>query len=185
MKKYILGILIIISVVLISGCVSNSNNNNETQIQTLAENGISMKFPGTWVSANSKNNETVVAVADPNFVDSTTGFGKVSVVIQKKTLNSSSKDFSSITTLFNQTYQNLFSNSSYKLIAEGYVTVGTYSDALECIYTFDENGTVKKHRAIWIEDNNEVYVILCTAPENEFDSQFKNFDFIINNFKII
>ncbi|MDR2967273.1 MAG: hypothetical protein LBU74_04940 [Methanobacteriaceae archaeon] len=185
MNKYILGIIIIVSVTLISGCISNSNNNNETQVQTLAENGISIKFPGTWVSANSKNNETIVAVADPNFIDSSTGFGKVSVVIQKKTLNSTSGNSTSIEGLFNQTYKNLFSNSSYKLIAEGFVTVGKYSNAFECIYTVDENGTIKKHRAIWIEGNKDVFVILCTAPENEFDSQLKNFDFIINNFKIL
>ena len=183
MKKYILGIIVIISVVLVSGCISNSNNDNADQPQTLAENGISIKFPGTWVSANSKNNETIAAIADPNSIDSSTGLGKISVVIQKRTLNSSLKNSSSIEALFNQTYKVLFSNNTYNLIAEGNVTVGEYN-ALECVYTIDKNGTVKQHRAIWIENNNNVYVILCTAPENEFSSQSKNFDFIINSFKI-
>jgi len=183
MKKYILGIIVIISVTLVSGCISNSDNDID-QPQTLTENGILIKYPGTWVSANSKNNETIVAVADPNSVDSSTSFGKVSVVIQKRTLNSSLKNSSSIEALFNQNYKNLFSNNTYNLIAEGNVTFGQYN-ALECIYTVDENGTVKQHRAIWIGNGNDVYVILCTAPENEFDSQSKNFDFIINSFKII
>ena len=185
MKKYFLGIIIIISVVLVSGCISNSNDDNTNQPLSLVENGISIKYPGTWVSANSKNNETIAAVADPNFIDSATGLGKVSVVIQKKSINSSSKNASSIEMLFNQTYKNLFSDSSYKLIAEGYVTIGKSINALECIYIVKKNGTDKKHRAIWIENNGDIYVILCTAPENEFDSQTKNFDFIINSFKII
>ena len=185
MKKYILGIVIIISVVLVSGCISDSNNNNTDQPQTLAQKGISIKFPGTWVSADSKNNETIVAVADPNSIDSTTGFGKISVVIQKKTLPSSANDSSSLETLFNQNYKDLFSNDTYKIIAEGTIAIGKYDNAFECVYTMNENGTVKKHRAIWIGNEKDVYIILCTAPENEFDSQSKNFDFIINNFKII
>jgi hypothetical protein len=184
MKKYILGLMIIILVILASGCISDSDNNNKNQPQTLAENGILIKYPGTWVAADSKNNETIAAVADPGSVDSSTSFGKVSVVIQKKTLNSSLKDSSSLEILFEQNYNNLFSNSTYKLIAEGNITFGEYINASECIYTIDENGTVKKHRAIWIENGNDVYVILCTAPESEFDSQSKNFDFIINSFKI-
>ena len=183
MKKYILGIIVIISVILVSGCISNSDNNDADQPKTLTEGGISIKYPGTWVPANSKNNETIAAVADPDSIDSSTGFGKVSVVIQKRTVNSSSNP-SSIETLFSQNYKDLFSNSSYKLIAEGNVTVGKYENAFECVYTIDENGTVKKHRAIWIENNNDIYVILCTAPETEFDSHSKNFDFIINTFKI-
>jgi len=183
MKKSILGIIVIIfSVVLVSGCISD--NSNADQPQALAKNGISIKYPETWVFADSKNNETIAAVADPNSVDSSTGFGKVSVVIQKKTLNSSLRNSSSIETLFDQNYKNLFSNNTYNLIAEGNVTVGDYN-ALECVYTVDENGTVKQHRAIWIGNGNDVYVILCTAPENEFDSQSKNFNFIINSFKII
>ncbi|MCL2157104.1 MAG: hypothetical protein FWH54_03680 [Methanobrevibacter sp.] len=178
MKKYILGIIIIISIVLVSGCVSNSNNNSENETQTLAKNGISIKYPGTWVIANSKNNETIAAVADPHFIDSTTGLGKVSVVIEKKT------NTGPIETLFNQTYKNLFTNSSYTLTAQGTITIGKY-EGLECYYTVDQNGTVKKQRAVWIGEGDEVYIILCTAPENEFDSQLKIFDFIINNFKIL
>jgi hypothetical protein len=184
MKKHILGIIVIISVLFVSGCISDSDSNSTDQPQTLAKNGISIKYPGTWVSANSENNETIAAVADPSSVDSDTGFGKVSVIIQKKTLNSSLRNSSSLEALFSQTYQALFSNSSYKLIADGYVTAGQYTNASECIYTVDENGTIKQHRAIWIENGNDVYVILSTAPESEFDSQSKNFDFIINSFKI-
>jgi hypothetical protein len=182
MKKYILGIIIIFSVVLVSGC-TDSGNNDENQAQTLAKNGISIKYPGTWVSANSKNNETIAAVADPNFIDSSTGFGKVSVVIQRKTLTSASNG--TLEALINQTYKNIFSNSSFNLKAEGNTTIGKFNDVFECFYTEDQNGTVKKHRAVWIGNGNDVYIILCTAPESEFESQMKKFDFIINSFRIV
>lgn len=184
MKKYILGIIIIISVIFVSGCISNSEDNNTDQPQTLNKGGISINYPATWVVASSKNNETIAAVADPNSVDSATGLGKISVSIQKKTLNSSSKNSSSVDALFNQTYQDLFSNSTYNLIAEGNATVGQYTNASESVYTIDQNGTVKQQRAIWIKQGNDVYIILCTAPENEFAAQSKNFEFIINSFKI-
>jgi len=183
MKKYILGIIIIISVVLISGCISNSNNNSENQTQTLVQNGISIKYPGTWVIANNKNNETIAAVADPKFIDSETGLGKISVIIQKKALNQAS-DNASLEGLFNQTYKKIFSNSSYTLTAQGYISIGNY-DGFECYYTVDQNGTVKKQRAVWIAEGDQLYIILCTAPEKEFDSQLKIFDFIITSFKIV
>ncbi len=181
MKKYILGIIIIIAVIFVSGCTSNSSDVEEPQ--TLAQNGVLIKYPGTWVAANSENNETIAAVADPNAINKSTGLGEISANIQKRTINSSLKNSSSFDVLYNQTYQNLFSNSNYTVIAQGNLSIGGYN-ASECVYTVDENGTVKQQRAVWIQNGNDVFVILFTAPENKFQSQVKNFDFILNSFKI-
>lgn len=181
MKKYVLGILIILAVIFVSGCITDSSNtnstDNDTAPQTLAKNGILIKYPGTWVVANSASNDSIVAVADPNSKDSDTGYSNVNVNIERRNLSSSLNDY------FNQTYTQLFSNSSYTPLAQGNVSTGAYN-ALESLYTEDSNGTIKKHRALWIENNNEVYVILFTAPQNEYQNQVKNFDFILANFKI-
>lgn len=181
MKKYVLGILVILAVIFVSGCItdsgSNNNTDNDTAPQTLAKNGILIKYPGTWVVANSASNDSIVAVADPNSKDPTTGYSNVNVNIERRSLSSSLNSY------FNQTYTQLFSNSSYTPIAQGSVSIGPYT-ALESLYTEDSNGTIKKHRALWIENNNEVFVILCTAPQDEFQNQVKNFDFILSNFKI-
>lgn len=178
MKKYILGIIIVISVIFASGCISNSDEVEEPQ--TLTQGRVTIKYPTTWVVADSKNNETIAAVADPNSINSNSGLGEVSVSIQKRTLNGTS-----LNKLYNETYSSLFSNSDYNLTSEGSLTIGGYN-ASECVYTINPNGTgvVKQQKAVWIENDNDVYVILCTAPQNDFQNQLKNFDFILNSFKL-
>ena len=181
MKKYILGIIVILAVLFVSGCITDSNNDNNTTNDTapltLVKNGVLIKYPGNWVVANSGSNDSIVAVADPKSKDSVTGYSNVNVNIERRALPTS------LNTYFNQTYVKLFSEPNITPIAQGSIAIGPYT-ALESLYTEDSNGTIKQHRALWIEHNNEVYVILCTAPENEFQNQVKNFDFIISNFKI-
>jgi len=181
MKKYILGIIVILAVIFVSGCIADSNNvdttKNDTTPLSLAKNGVLIKYPGTWVVANSGSNDSIVAIADPNFKDSGTGYTNVNVNIERRTLPTS------LNTYFNQTYTKLFSDPNITPIAQGNVAIGQFT-ALESSYVENSNGTIKQHRAIWIENNNEVYVILCTAPQDEFQNQSKNFDFIISNFKI-
>ncbi|RBQ22264.1 hypothetical protein ALNOE001_19880 [Candidatus Methanobinarius endosymbioticus] len=178
MKKYLLGIVLIIAVIFVFGCITDSGSINGTKApKTIAKNGILLKYPGTWVVADSGANDSIVAVADPKSKDDGSGFSVVNVNIERKELPSSLESY------FNQTYSKLFFNSDSTPIAQGNASVGEYN-ALEYIYTQNSDGTMKKHRALWIENNNKVYVILFTAPEENFDSQSKNFDFIISSFKI-
>jgi len=181
MKKYILSILLIIAVIFISGCITNSDNTNantnDTSPKTLAKEGILIKYPGTWVVASSQSNDSIVALADPKSKDPVTKLNNVNVNIERRNLSSSLDSY------FNQTYKSLFSNSDFTPIAQGSTFVGQYT-ALECSYFQNSNGTVKQHRALWIEHNNQVYVILCTAPKDDFQNQVKNFDFILSNFRI-
>lgn len=180
MKKYLLGIVLIMAVVFVSGCITDSDNvgtNGTDAPKTIVKNGILVKYPCTWVVADSGANNSLFAIADPKSKDSESGFSSVNVNIERKDLPSSLKSY------FNQTYSKLFSNSEYTPIAQGNASAGEYR-ALECIYTQNSDGVLKKHRALWIENNNQVYVILCTAPEGDFDKQSKNFDFIVSTFKI-
>jgi hypothetical protein len=55
--------------------------------------------------------------------------------------------------------------------------------AYENIYKINSDGQ-KQQRAVWILKNNRIYIILCSAPVNEYSSQQPNFDAIINSFKI-
>ena len=173
--------MIILAVIFVSGCIGDSDNNNSSTNGsaplTIAKNGVLIKYPGDWVIATSGSNDSIVAVADPNSKDSGTGLSNVNVNIERRSIPSS------LVTYFNQTYTKLFSNSDYTQIAQGNTSIGSYT-ALEAVYTQDVNGTIKQHRALWIEHNNEVYVILCTAPQNEFQNQLRNFDLIISSFRI-
>jgi len=172
--------MVILAAIFVSGCIGDSDNNNstnETAPLTIAKNGVLIKYPANWVVATSGSNDSIVAVADPSSKDPATGFSNVNVNIERRSLSSS------LDTYFNQTYKKLFSNSDYTQIAQGNTAIGSYN-ALEAVYTQDSNGTIKQHRALWIANNNEVYVILCTAPQNEFQNQARNFELIISSFKI-
>lgn len=178
MKKYLLCIILIIAAVFVSGCITGSDNSSNNRIEapkTIVKNGILVKYPGNWVVPGSAANNSIVAIADPNSKDSDSGFTNVN--IERQDLPTSLELY------FNQTYSKLFSNPEYTPIAQGNASIGKYS-SLECMYTHNNAGMVKKHRALWIENNNQVYVILCTAPQENFENQAKNFDFILSNFKI-
>lgn len=179
MKKYILGIIVIIAVIFVSGCITDSDENTDdfNGTKTLSQNGISITYPGNWVVAEAHSENSIIAVADPNSKD-TNDLGSINVNIERKNLSTPLNSF------FTQTYKKLFSNSDYQLISQGNTSIGEFT-ALECLYLTNDNGNIKKHRAIWIENNKEVYVILCTAPQNEFSNQEKIFDFIVSSFRIV
>ena len=178
MKKYILGILVVLLVIFASGCIGNnsSDDDNKTQVQTIAQNGVLIKFPADWVLANSQSNNSLVSVVDPASLDSS-NVGKINVNVQKMELSGSLDSF------VNNTYKSMESNSSITIQTLGSVVVGNY-EGIECIYFEDDGSDVKQHRAIWIEHGSEVYVVLCTAPQSDFDGVAKYFDFIVNNFRI-
>ncbi|MDR2831238.1 MAG: hypothetical protein LBB45_09475 [Methanobrevibacter sp.] len=171
-KRYILPIIIIIGVILSSGCITN---NQDTK--TLSRNGITINYPSNWMVANTQVNETIIAVGNPELIDNSSGLGLVSVNIQKRILQSPLNEY------FNQVYKTLFSNSSYRSIGHENVTFSDYK-GLEVDYTVTEGNEVKEQKAYWIENNGYVYVILCTAPQKDFPSQKPYFDFILNSFKI-
>lgn len=178
MKKYLIGILIILAVIFVSGCIigDNSNNENTIQTQTISKNGVMVRYPADWVISQSTANGSLVAISNSEYIDSSK-VGQVNVNIQKQKLSGS------FDTFLNKTYTAMAKDSSYNLTSSGNISVNG-ENGVEYMYTSDLNGTLKEHKAVWIEHGDEVYVILCSAPVNEFDSNLKVFNFIIENFQI-
>ena len=156
--------------------ISNDSNSAE-DLKTFSKNGIFFKYPGHWNVATTEIEDTIASVADPNTIDSFTGLAQTSVVVQKQNLTMPIERF------FNDTYSKLSSDSSFNLISEGNLTIGEYN-ANEFVYTIDQLDTRKKVKAVWIQNDQEVYVVLFTASESEFDKQIKYFDFILSTFRI-
>jgi hypothetical protein len=71
---------------------------------------------------------------------------------------------------------------SFVPISDGTIMLNGVS-ANENIYKIN-SGELKQQRAIWIQKNGRIYIILCSAPVSEYNSQQANFDTIINSFKI-
>ena len=91
MKKIIgIGLLIIILIVGVSFLVNfpifgnhGDDVNASQQSVEYSANGITLSMPGDWVSADSKSNESILAVAKPDPKDSS-GFSSINVNIEKK-----------------------------------------------------------------------------------------------------
>ena len=181
MKKWIVIAILLVLVVIgasfmFKAHTDNQAKENTTEAYEISENGVTLTVPSTWVSAESKSNMTLLAVADPNSKDSS-GFSTVSINIEKKeTTNSLKNEFES-------NYKSLSRNSDYDILYEGNATVQG-NDAMEAAYLTTGSSIVKEHKAVWLQGDGEIYVILCTSPQDQFDSYEPIFDYAINSIKI-
>ena len=182
MKRIIgLGLVLILLIVGISFFINHPINttidtNASQQSVEYTENGITLSIPGDWVSAKSGSNSTVLAVADPDAKD-THGFKCVNVNIEKKT------NAGSLESEFNSNYNTLARNSNFNILFEGNATFNN-QPAMEADYTESSSGTLKRHKAIWVKKDSDIYLILCSAPEVDFDNRLNTFDFIINSVQL-
>ncbi len=46
-----------------------------------------------------------------------------------------------------------------------------------------DNGDQKEYRAVWFNENGNIYVVLCSAKSTDFQAQQDNFNLVINSFK--
>lgn len=154
----------------------NANEDTSNQSVEFSENGITLLMPGNWVSADSSSNTSVLAIADPNSKDSS-GFNDINVNIEKKS------NAGYLESEFKSNYNTLARNSDFDILFEGNVTFNGES-ALEADYLSTVNGTAKQHKAVWVQKDSDIYVILCSAPQDKFDEELSKFDFIINNVQL-
>jgi hypothetical protein len=173
MKKIMIGI-IIMCLISVSIFISNPVTGAD-EAKSYSGNGISFQYPQSWEIAESDYNDTLVAIADPNSVNSVTGYAETSMIVEKRDLNTSFDRF------YNESYSKLFSDSSYQLISEGNSTVSG-NNSKECLYKFDSDGSLKQAKAIWMEHDGSVYVILFTSKQSNFEAQKKYTDFVLSSF---
>lgn len=159
---------------MISGCVTDNKKNNETQ--TYSQNNVSFNYPGEWANATPTAPNAIAAVADPNSVQS--GIPSTVVIIQKPNATAGSN----ISAVYASNYATFFNNTGYQQVSEGNITVNG-NDALENIYKSNSTNP-KQYRAVWLNENGTIYVILCIANENDFKNEQDNFNLIINSFKV-
>jgi hypothetical protein len=178
MKKYLLCILIVLGVIFVSGCIidNKSDDGNTTEIQTISKEGILVKYPANWVVSKSSSNDSILSLSDSKSIDSS-GIGQVNVNIERQKLEIPLDSF------VNKTYTVLSMNSSFKLIYSGEINLHG-NNVTEYFYTSEINGTLREHQAIWMENGGYVYVILCSAPQDKFESNKEIFNYIIDNFRI-
>ncbi len=176
MKKYLIFVTIILLglVVFTSGCVTDDNANST---KTYSGNGISFVYNGTWDIANTTSPNAIVAVGDPKTVDAQKN-PSTFVLIQKSNVTNGTD----LLTAYTQNYANFFNNTTNQRVSEANITVNN-NKAMENVYMTNSGGVQMQMRAVWLTQNNVIYVILCGAIPSNFDKEQKNFDLVINSFK--
>jgi hypothetical protein len=175
LRKYIVIVIFIAcSVILSSGCVSNSKLTNTTK--TYTQNNISFSYPGSWEIVNATSPNAVVAVADPNSIQN--GTPTTLVVIQKPDVPNGSD----INTVYSSNYANFFNNTNYQRISEGNITVNGVT-ARENIYETNSTDPIQ-YSAVWLNESGSIYVILSAAKASDFVSEQPKFNLILNSFKV-
>jgi hypothetical protein len=175
MRKYLLLVFAVLSVMIVSGCVSQQDKN---ETKSYNQNNISFNYPGTWALANATAPDAIVAVADPSTVIANTNSPTTQVVIQKSKLPKNSD----LRTAYVDNYAKFFNNTGNFKVSEANITTSKLK-AYENVYTSTAGGIEKQYRAVWIQKNGIIYIILCSAKKDAFQSQQGNFDLIINSFQ--
>ncbi len=176
MRKYIVIVIFLVcSVVFASGCVSHNKVSNTTK--TYDENNISFTYPGSWEIVNATSPNAIVAVADPNSIQN--GTPTTLVVIQKPNVPAGFD----LDTVYTSNYAEFFNNTNYQRISDGNITVNG-ENAPENVYQTNTSVNPIQYSAVWLNENNNIYVILSAAQVTDFENQTSNFNLIINSFKV-
>lgn len=155
---------------------ADSNDNSDLTIETLSKGGITIQYPSDWGYSESTSNYSVMAICKIDSID-TFGVGQINIQVEK---NSFDGDFYSYV---EDIYNSMKKDSSFKLVSSGEVAIGG-KEAIEYIYTSNQNGVEKEHKAIWFEKGGQAYVIMYSAPIEEFENNLYVFDYILTGMQI-
>lgn len=153
-----------------------SADSNATSVLTLSNSGITINYPSDWGYSKAVSSDSIMAISKLNTIDSF-GVGQVNINVEKRPIEG---DFFSFV---NSTYQSMERDPNYELVSSGESVIAG-NDALEYIYTSNTNGVQKQHKAVWFEKGGQAYVILYSAPINQFENNLYVFDYILSDIKI-
>ena len=105
------------------------------------------------------------------------GVGQVNINFEKKPIEGEFNSF------VNSTYKSMQYDSSFNLVSSGESIIGDRA-ALEYIYTSNDNGVERQHKAVWFEKGGQAYVLLYSAPMDQFDANLYVFDYILSDIQI-
>ena len=154
-----------------------SADSNSTSILTLSKGGIVINYPSDWGYSEATSPDSIMAISKLSSIDSA-GVVQVNIIVEKRPIEGG--DFY---TFVNNTYKSMQYDSNFKLLSSGAVMLGDI-EALQYMYTSNINGTEKEHKAVWFEKGGQAYVLLYSAPVNQFESNMYVFDFILSDIRI-
>lgn len=164
-KKLIIPIVfLIVGFVAISGC---TNSGNSTSVKNYTGNGFTFNYPSDWtVNVNPSNTSDIISItknSEPN----------TSMTIQLM------KNTGSDQTAINLN-KNTLVPSNWTKVSNSTLTINNIT-AYETTYTIAGQD---KTSVVFFVKNGTSYIFTSQAPLSSFDNETKNFDVIINSFKL-
>ena len=169
-------IAIILIIFLVSSVSAESKSNDQTTIQTLSKGGLTINYPSDWGYSKANSNYSIMSISKLASIDSA-GIGQVNINFEKKPIEGEFNSF------VNSTYKSMQYDSSFNLVSSGESIIGDRA-ALEYIYTSNDNGVERQHKAVWFEKGGQAYVLLYSAPMDQFDANLYVFDYILSDIQI-
>lgn len=172
-------ILIISLIIVIMGVLASASaeDSSELSMLTLSKGGLVIHYPSNWGYSESTSNYSIMSISKLDSIDSA-GVGQVNVNFEKKPVEGEFYSY------VNNTYKSMQKDSSFELISSGGVVLSNI-DAVEYIYTStNDDGVVKEHKAVWFEKGGQAYVIMYSAPPEDFEDSLYVFDYILSDIQI-
>ena len=169
-------VAVILIIFLISSVSAEANADDKTTIQTLSKGGLVIHYPSDWGYSKATSNYSIMSISKLDAIDAA-GIGQVNINFEKKPIEGEFHSF------VNTTYKSMESDPSFSLVSSGESVLGD-RPALEYIYTSNENGVEREHKAVWFEKGGQAYVMLYSAPLDQFESNLYVFDYILSDIQI-
>ena len=172
-------ILIISLIIVIMGVLASASaeDSSELSMLTLSKGGLVIHYPSNWGYSESTSNYSIMSISKLDSIDSA-GVGQVNVNFEKKPVEGEFYSY------VNNTYKSMQKDSSFELISSGGLVISNI-DAVEYIYTStNDDGVVKEHKAVWFEKGGQAYVIMYSAPPEDFEDNLYVFDYILSDIQI-
>lgn len=169
-------IAIILIVFLVSSVSAGNNAESDPTVLTLSKSGLDISYPSDWGVSQATSNCSIMSISKLDSIDSA-GVGQVNINFEKKPLEGD------LATFLNTTYKSMEADSSFSLVSSGQSVVGD-RQAAEYIYTSNDNGIEREHKAVWFEKGGQAYAILYSAPLDQFEANLYVFDYILADIKI-
>ena len=172
-------ILIISIIIVIMGVLASASaeDSSELSMLTLSKGGLVIHYPSNWGYSESTSNYSIMSISKLDSIDSA-GVGQVNVNFEKKPVEGEFYSY------VNNTYKSMQKDSSFELISSGGLVISNI-DAVEYIYmSTNDDGVVKEHKAVWFEKGGQAYVIMYSAPPEDFEDNLYVFDYILSDIQI-
>ncbi len=169
-------IAIILIAFLISSVSADTNADDDLTIQTLSKGGLEIHYPSDWGYSKATSNYSIMSISKLDAIDAA-GIGQVNINFEKKPIEGEFYSF------VNNTYKSMGYDSSFSLVSSGESVIAD-RQALEYIYTSNDNGVEREHKAVWFEKGGQAYVMLYSAPLDQFESNLYVFDYILSDIQI-